>query len=332
MPRSLLTLLLLFTMRLLPAQEDTARWRGGGDYPPGQPITTVMHKMGASKSIQLRSIGNGKWDGVLTALYDPARATIESQGVNQSFHILGEFYEDKHVLLLVLVAVMADSRNDVPFRKPDSVYYSYGTEETNGHTVLTGTANALMNRNSNAEWIGSSQRFGMGMNVSDPVGMHLLPLRIRLERESTKRREPPTQTAAQPGKSSPAQPPAVTRADPPPATRSTEVQRTIYLDSNAIRIDLYDNGTIDGDVATLLLDGKPIIENKLLGTRAATISLILPRLPAEHVLELFAVTLGSIPPNSAMVVLTCNRKRFEINLSSTLTVNGSVKLVVSGKR
>lgn len=321
MPKTLLTLLLLFTSHLLLAQADTGRWRGGGDYPPGQPISTVMRKMGASKSIQLRPLGNGKWDGILTALYDPSKATIESQGVNQSFHIRAEFYEEKRVVLLVLFAVMADGSNELPFRKPDSVYYSYVTEEANGHVMLTGMANALLNRNSNAEWIGSSQGFGMGMNVSDPVGMHLLPLRIKLEREGI------SPKVAQPGKLSPLRPASETRTEAPASARATQVQRTIYLDSSAIRIDLYDNGTIDGDVATLLLDGKPIIENKLLGTKAASISLTLSRLPAEHVLELFAITLGSIPPNSALVVLTCNRKRYEINLSSTLTVNGSVKLV-----
>ena len=69
------------------------------------------------------------------------------------------------------------------------------------------------------------------------------------------------------------------------------------------------------------------MEKKLLSTIAASISINLSPDPAGHLLELFANNLGSIPPNTALLVLTCKRKRYEINLSSTETVNGGVKLL-----
>jgi hypothetical protein len=94
---------------------------------------------------------------------------------------------------------------------------------------------------------------------------------------------------------------------------------------------MYDNGEVDGDIATLILDGNVIINNQLLSTKAASITLNISRDQKEHLLELYANNLGSIPPNTALVVLTCNRKRYEINLSSNGTQNGSVKLILGSK-
>jgi hypothetical protein len=47
----------------------------------------------------------------------------------------------------------------------------------------------------------------------------------------------------------------------------------------------------------------------------------------EHTLELFADNEGTIPPNTALLVLTCGTKRYEVNLASDEKTNGSVKLL-----
>lgn len=111
--------------------------------------------------------------------------------------------------------------------------------------------------------------------------------------------------------------------------RVRDFQRTIALDSSVVKLEMYDNGEVDGDIATLILDGKEIISKQLLSTTPATVYVTLALDIPEHVLELYAHNLGAIPPNTALVVLTCNKKRFEIHLQSTEKVNGSVKLTFS---
>lgn len=109
--------------------------------------------------------------------------------------------------------------------------------------------------------------------------------------------------------------------------RKTVIRRTITLDSCCFKIELYDNGEIDGDIATLLLDGETIISKQLLSTKSVSIDINLSKQKnKEHTLELFADNMGLIPPNTALVVLTCNKKRYEITLSSTEEINEAVYL------
>jgi hypothetical protein len=113
--------------------------------------------------------------------------------------------------------------------------------------------------------------------------------------------------------------------------RETKIQRTVALDTSFVKIDLYDNGDIDGDIATLVLDGKIILNKQLLAATASTIYVNLSRQNPEHTLELVANNMGSIPPNTALLILTCKGKRYEINLTSTEKANGSVRLIFKGK-
>jgi hypothetical protein len=111
-------------------------------------------------------------------------------------------------------------------------------------------------------------------------------------------------------------------------SRKTVIRRSITLDSCCFKIELYDNGEIDGDIATILLDGEPIISKQLLSTKSVSIDINLSKQKnKEHTLELFADNLGLIPPNTALLVLTCNKKRYEITLSSTEEINEAVYLI-----
>ncbi len=111
--------------------------------------------------------------------------------------------------------------------------------------------------------------------------------------------------------------------------RKTKIRRTITLDTCCFKIELYDNGEIDGDIATLLLDGKVIVDKQLLSTKSASLNIDLSdQMGHDHVLELFANNMGLIPPNTALVVLTCNKKRYEITLSSTEDINEAVMLKI----
>lgn len=309
------TLFLLFVLNDLFSQNYRGTWNGAGYYAPGQVMTTIMQKVAGQKLIYLDINSSNLISGSLVVIYDKSKATIASDGGDQVFTITGKLDTDRQLMLLVLTHVKL-GENQVAFKKPDSVYYSVALLAGDKKPGMTGVAGKANNKNVSSEWIGSSRGQGLGMNIAENIGMHMLPLTIKLENTYLL-------------------PPAINGDFDGPlpgiavntTTRKIEIQRTIILDTSFITIDLYDNGEIDGDIATIILDGKTILDKQSLGTRAASLSLNLSKDLSEHVLQLFANNMGSIPPNTALLVLTCNRKRYEINLSSNGTVNGSVKLV-----
>lgn len=300
----------------LSAQPHIGKWNGAGFYAPEQSMTTVMQKMAGKKSLSLEIDASNMVTGTMTVTYDKAKATIANNGGDQVFTIAGRYDINRQLLLLILTHIKVGVV-EAAFQKPDSIFYSVELSSRDNKLLLSGSTGKTNNRNATAEWVGSSKGQGMGMNIADYVGMHMLPLNIRLE--STNYVRPETTN----NMSGPLPGITVTSVE----KRKTEIQRTIVLDTGLIKLDLYDNGEIDGDIATLILDGKTILSNQSLSAQAATLSLTLSKDISEHVLELFANNLGTIPPNTALLVLTCNRKRYEITLSSNGTVNGSVKLV-----
>ncbi|MES2331409.1 MAG: hypothetical protein V4539_17525 [Bacteroidota bacterium] len=317
MPKICQLILLCFLLTDLSAQTYPGKWNGGGYYQPGQSMTTVMEKMGGKKLISLDIASSNTVTGTMTVTYDKSKARIANNGGDQLFTIAGRFDVNRKLLLLILTQVKM-GMIEAAFRNPDSVYYSVELSVRDNKLLLTGAADKTNNRNATAEWAGSSDGEGLGMNISDKIGMHMLPLNIRLEGAYS----PP-----------PVSKPATTTGafdGPLPdviVARKIEIQRTIILDTSFIKLDLYDNGEIDGDIATIILDGKIVIDKQLLSAKAATLSVNLSKENSEHILQLFANNLGTIPPNTALLVLTCNKKRYEINLSSNGTVNGSVKLI-----
>jgi hypothetical protein len=346
MPKNSIVLLLLLWANNLSAQGYAGKWEGDGYYAPGQPITTIMKKMAGRKKLSLEFTADGGIAGTLLVTYDKSKATIVNESADQVFTVAGKLDLNRQLLLLIVTHTKPNANTadaGIPFQKPDSIYYSIELLVRDNKNILSAGVNRKLNQNSNAEWVGSSKGNGMGMNISDNVSMHMLPLHLILENtykappasvvnkgateasitaSSTAKQKPPANAPASTG-------PVTTRIPSAPGIpRKKVIQRTIELDTGLVKLDLYDNGEVDGDIATLLLDGKPIIENQLLSTKAATVSINLLKQPGDHILELFAINLGSIPPNSALVVLTCNKKRYEIFLSSNDTENGSVKLVL----
>jgi hypothetical protein len=316
MYKTLPVILLCLLLNHLSAQPHTGKWNGAGLYDPDQSMATIMQKMGGKKLLFLEINASNEVTGTMMVTYDKSKATIPNNGGDQVFTVAGRFDVNRQLLLLILTHVKMGVI-EAAFQKPDSIYYSVVLSTNDNKLVMSGSTGKPNNRNATAEWVGSSQGQGMGMNISDNVGMHMLPLNIRME--SGKIIQLAT-TSSVPGAL-----PGITVTSV--EKRKIEIQRTIVLDTSFIKLDLYDNGEIDGDIATLILDGKIIIDNQLLSAKAASLSLDLSKNSSEHILQLFANNLGSIPPNTALLVLTCNQKRYEINLSSNGTVNGSVKLV-----
>ncbi len=109
-----------------------------------------------------------------------------------------------------------------------------------------------------------------------------------------------------------------------PVTRKVEVIQTLLIETPMVKVELYDNGQVDGDTISVFLNHQLILYKKGLSEKPITLNI--PIQPfKDYEMIMFAENLGSIPPNTALMVLTCGKKKYEIYLSSSEIKSAAVK-------
>jgi hypothetical protein len=106
--------------------------------------------------------------------------------------------------------------------------------------------------------------------------------------------------------------------------RNNDLVKELTVDHDSISVTLYDNGIIDGDSITLLFNDKIITTHQLLTDKPLTFYIKIAPGNNRNELVMYAENLGSIPPNTALMVIYDGKKRYELNISSTETSNGVV--------
>ena len=112
-------------------------------------------------------------------------------------------------------------------------------------------------------------------------------------------------------------PPAITN-------RENDLVRRIITNSPEIKIELYDNGEIDGDTITVYHNNAVVAYKKLLSKEPITIHVTATENDNLHEFVMYADNLGKIPPNTALMVITTGGKRYELSISSSLQKNAKV--------
>ncbi len=106
--------------------------------------------------------------------------------------------------------------------------------------------------------------------------------------------------------------------------RKNDLVRTIITNSPDIKIDLYDNGEIDGDTITVYHNNEVVAYKRGLSDKAITLHITASAQNNIHEFVMFADNLGKIPPNTALMVITTGGKRYEISLVTTKEKNAKV--------
>lgn len=109
--------------------------------------------------------------------------------------------------------------------------------------------------------------------------------------------------------------------------RNNTLIRTIEIENETFRVDLYDNGEIDGDSISLIFNGKLLLSHKRLSDKALTLTLNVDDDRDVNELVMYAENLGSIPPNTALMVVTDGNNRYEVRISSDLEKSGSIRFI-----
>jgi hypothetical protein len=112
--------------------------------------------------------------------------------------------------------------------------------------------------------------------------------------------------------------------------RETDVQSLLEIDAaekDSIKVEVYDNGEIDGDSVSVYEEEVQRINKRMITAKPITfyVSLDKNAHPIVH-LRLVAESLGSIPPCTALMIVTTRSKRYEVHLSSNFNKNATVEL------
>ena len=107
--------------------------------------------------------------------------------------------------------------------------------------------------------------------------------------------------------------------------RTYQVIKVIEVSAATIKVEIYDNGQIDGDVVSIFLNEKQLISSKMLTAQPITIQIKVEDNEDEYDLIMYAESLGSIPPNTALMVVTTPTQRYEINISSNEQTSGAIR-------
>jgi hypothetical protein len=99
----------------------------------------------------------------------------------------------------------------------------------------------------------------------------------------------------------------------------------LEVDTDSITLHLYDNGKVDQDTVTVFFNRQIVAENMALSLKPIVIRLSLK--PGINEVALFAQNLGEIPPNTALCIVYAGTKRYDINLSSSLATNGTIRII-----
>lgn len=121
----------------------------------------------------------------------------------------------------------------------------------------------------------------------------------------------------------PSKPPVIN--NPVIVKRQTEIIDALELSGDSVTLSLYDNGEIDGDTVSVFVNNELVMSK--VGLKASAYKQTIAIEAGEVIqLTLFAENLGSIPPNTGLLVITTNNERYQIHFSSTLNKSSSIVL------
>lgn len=102
--------------------------------------------------------------------------------------------------------------------------------------------------------------------------------------------------------------------DSVPLDRKIDIQEIIKLADTVVKCTIYDNAIEDDDTVSVFVNKNPILIKQRISIKPLSFNIVLkePGKPVEIIMQ--AENLGSIPPNTALLILETASKRYEIRL------------------
>ncbi|MFN0174131.1 MAG: hypothetical protein ACKVU0_05740 [Saprospiraceae bacterium] len=163
---------------------------------------------------------------------------------------------------------------------------------------------------------------GPGFNI-DLGGSALLPCEKKKPIAATKQKPKPSPTKTQ-SKSA-----VVSAAKPAPESiggRKVEVSEEVKVKGRKIKIKVWDSQVQDGDIISIYLNDKKVIDRIYLKLKPQEFEIELPA-GKEHYLTVFADDFGKAEPNTAMVLISDGQREQTIDLVAGRSKQESVKII-----
>lgn len=105
----------------------------------------------------------------------------------------------------------------------------------------------------------------------------------------------------------------------------------IVVDTGTLRLDFYDNAEIDGDSITVLVNKNVVLSHQRLSAKPITTYITIDLNHSFQEVEMIAENLGSIPPNTAMLIISAGSRKYQLFLTSTESKSAMVRFVYDKK-
>lgn len=106
--------------------------------------------------------------------------------------------------------------------------------------------------------------------------------------------------------------------------RKIENIQALYFKSDSLVLTLYDNGEVDGDTVSVLLNGIVIMPKVGLSTNAVKKTIDTKNVGDSIQLIMYAETLGSLPPNTGLLIVYDGTDRYEIRFSGDMQKSSAI--------
>lgn len=111
--------------------------------------------------------------------------------------------------------------------------------------------------------------------------------------------------------------------------RKNKNLQIIDTQSDSLILSFYDNGVVDGDSISVYLNGQPVITNSRLKSIATRKTIVIDKV-GEMILLLVAENLGSLPPNTGLLMIKDGETVHQVNFSADLQTN--VQIIIRRKK
>jgi len=93
---------------------------------------------------------------------------------------------------------------------------------------------------------------------------------------------------------------------------------------------LYDNGEVDGDSISLFYNGNVLLAHKRLSETPIILEIPVSTTDVNE-LTMYADNLGTLPPNTALMIVRDGNRRYEVRITSDLKKSGTIRFIHAKK-
>jgi len=101
---------------------------------------------------------------------------------------------------------------------------------------------------------------------------------------------------------------------------------TLKINSRHVQIKINDFGKIDNDSISIFYNGYLLKKHIQLSEKPIIIEMDLDEQSESHEFTIYAENMGNFPPNTALIVVTCGKNRYELHSSTNFNDNNVLKL------